>query len=90
MYVIRYCQIYAFHPSLNLDEIVIFRSFQQKPEEIYNLSHFKKEHEPYFDQTAFYQLKDITDAVLAEHKCTSLAELFCLIKIHYQTFEHVV
>ena len=29
MYVISYCPIYAFHPSLNLDKIVILRSFQQ-------------------------------------------------------------
>ena len=29
MYVIGYCQIYSFHPSLNLDKIVIFRSYQQ-------------------------------------------------------------
>ena len=37
MFVVRYCQIYLFHPSLNLDKI-IFRSFQQSPEEIYDLS----------------------------------------------------
>ena len=38
MFVVRYCQIYSFHPSLNLNKIVIFRSFQQSPEEIYDLS----------------------------------------------------
>ena len=32
MYVISYCQIYSFHPSLNLDKIVIFWSFQQTSE----------------------------------------------------------
>ena len=26
-YVVSYCQIYSFHPSLNLDKIVIYRSF---------------------------------------------------------------
>ena len=51
MYVISYCQI---HPSLNLDKIEIFRSFQQKADEIYDLSHFKHEHVPFFDKTAFY------------------------------------
>lgn len=29
MFVISYCQIYAFHPELKLDKIVIFRSFEQ-------------------------------------------------------------
>ena len=76
MYVISYCQIYTFHPSLNLDKIVIFRSFQQKSDEIYDLSHFKKEHKLFFNRTTFYQLKDATDAVLAREKATSLAELF--------------
>ena len=38
MFVVSYCQIYSFHPSLNLDKIVIFRSFQQSPKEIYDLS----------------------------------------------------
>ena len=76
MYVISYCQIHTFHPSLNLDKIVIFRSFQQKPDEIYDLSHFKKEHKLFFNRKAFYQLKDAADAVLAREKATSLAELF--------------
>ena len=39
MYVISYCEVYIFHPSLNLDKVVIFRSFQQKSEEIFDLSH---------------------------------------------------
>ena len=38
MFLVSYYQIYSFHPSLNLDKIVIFRRFQQSPEEICNLS----------------------------------------------------
>ena len=33
MFVVSYCQIYSFHPSLNLDKIVIYRSFQQTADE---------------------------------------------------------
>ena len=76
MYVISYCQIYSFHPSLNLDKIVIFRSYQQTAEQIYDLSHFKNEHAAFFNKTTFYQLKDAASAVLAREKSTSLAELF--------------
>ena len=76
MYVISYCQICFFHPRLNLDKIVIFRSFQQTAEEIYDMSHFKREHVPYFNKTTFSQLKDAVDAVMAREKSTSLAELF--------------
>ena len=71
-----YCQIYSSHPSSGLDKIVIFRSFQQTPEQIYDLSHFKNEHAAFFDKTTFYQLKDAVSAVLAREKSTSLAELF--------------
>ena len=76
MYVMSYCQIYSFHPSLGLDKIVIFRSFQQTPEQIYDLSHFKNEHAAFFDKTTFYQLKDVAFAVLAKEESTPLAELF--------------
>ena len=54
---------------------MIFRSFQQTPEQIYNLSHFKNEHAAFFDKTTFYQLKD-APAVLAREKLTYLSELF--------------
>ena len=41
MYVISYSQIYSFHPALNLEKIVIYRSFQQTLEEIYDLGHYR-------------------------------------------------
>ena len=76
MYLVSYCQIYSFHPSLNFDKIVIFRSYHQTAEQIYDLSHFKNEHIAFFNKTTFYQLKDAASAVLAHEKSTSLAELF--------------
>ena len=48
IFVVSYCQIYSFHPGLNLDNFVIFRNFQQSPEEIYDLNHFRQKHIPYF------------------------------------------
>ena len=42
MFVVSYCQIYSFHPSLNLDKIFIYHSFQQTADGIYDLSHFKR------------------------------------------------
>ena len=76
MQVVSYCKIYTFHPGLNFNKIVIFRSFPQNAEEIYNLSYFKKEHIPFFNKATFFQLKDATSVVLACEKSTSLAELF--------------
>ena len=74
MCVVSYCQICTFHPSLNLDKIVIFRSFQQNAEEVYDFRHLKKKHVPFFNKTTFCQLKDSASAVLAREKSTSLAE----------------
>ena len=66
-----------FHfPALNLDEIVIYRSFQQTAQEIYDLSHFKPEHVPFFNNITLRQLKDAASAVLCREKCTALAERF--------------
>ena len=76
MYVMSYCQIYSFHPSWGLDKVVVFRSCQQTPEQIYDLSHFKNERAAFFDKTTFYQLRDATSAVLAQEKSISLVESF--------------
>ena len=78
MFIVSYCEIYTIHPSLNLEKLVIVRSFQQNAEEIYHLSHFKREHNEFFDRTTFYQLKDTATAVLTHKKLTSLAKLFSL------------
>ena len=69
MFLVGYCQIYSFYPSLNL-------SFQQCPEEICDFSHFRHEHIPYFDKITESQLKDAVNAFLAHEKSTSLSELF--------------
>ena len=76
MFVVSYCQIYSFHPSFNLDKIFIFRSFQQSPEEIYDLSHFRQENIPLLDKVTFSQWRDAATSVLALEKSTSLSELF--------------
>ena len=62
--------------SPNLEKIVIFRSFQQIDDEIYDLSHFKQEHVTFFDRAIFFQLKDTAKSVLVREKATSFAELF--------------
>ena len=61
-----YCQMKSsFHPSLDLEKIVMSRSFQQSAEEIYDLSHFKQERVAFFNRMTFHQLKDATLVVLA-------------------------
>ena len=93
--LISYYQIYAFHPTLNLDKIVISRSFQQSAEEIYDLNHFRQEHFPYFDRVTFNQLKDAATSVLAREKSTSLSQLFSVelkftVDILNKWFKHAI
>ena len=42
MYVISYCQVYAFHSNLKVPKILVFMSFQQDFNEITSLDHFFK------------------------------------------------
>ena len=74
MFVISYCQNYSFHPNWKLDEIVIYRSFQQNAEEIYRVDHFSQEHVRFFGTVTFDQMKEA--AANVRQKSTSLSELF--------------
>ena len=53
-----------FNPSLNLQKIVVFRSFQQNFEEITSLDHFLQKHIPFFDQVTTAQMTDAVTKVL--------------------------
>ena len=78
MYVISYCQVYAFHPGLKIPKMSIFRSFQQDFKEITSLDHFFQEHAPFFDQVTMAQMKDAAVRVLYSEEMVALAELFAL------------
>ena len=91
MYVVSYCQICTFHPSLRLDKIVIYRSFQQTANKIFDLGHFKREHETYFDKVTLQQLKDAAQNGFNREKSTSLAELFSIeLKFTIDTLKKMV
>ena len=66
MFVISYCQICAFHPDLNLDKIVVFRSFQQSSAEINSLDHFSQDHVRFFDPVTAKQMRDAAIGVLVK------------------------
>ena len=68
MYVVIYCQIYTLHQSLNLEKIVIYRSFQQTLSQIYDLSHLKNEHAAFFDAVTYQQLKDAASNIISRKK----------------------
>ena len=78
MYVVNYCMVVSFNKSLNFDKMVIYRNYQQTPEELYDISHFRQEHVQFFDQVTLRQLKNGASAVAFKEKCTSLAEINCI------------
>ena len=76
MYVVGYCMEVSFNKSLNFDKMVIYRRYQKTADEVDDISHFRQEHVPLFDQVTLRQLKDGASAVAFKEKCTSLAEMF--------------
>ena len=75
LFVISYCQIYAFHFDLNRERIVIF-SFQPNPEEYNSLDHFSQDHVRFYDLVTVTQMRDATMGVLVKEKTNLLSELF--------------
>ena len=77
-YVIRYCLMFAFHPKLDIERIVIYRSFQQNEEQLFDLSHLKPKMLQFLDSVTLNQIKDIGLKVyekkssLLFHKCALL------------------
>ena len=73
IFVLSYCQIYSSHPDLKLDEMVIYKSFQQNFEEIYSLDQFSRECVKFFDPVTLDQMKDAATNALVCQKSTSLS-----------------
>ena len=70
--------IISFNKALNFDKIIIFRSYQQTAIELFDISHFKRKHVPFFDQVTLRQVKDMASTAAFREKSTSLAEMFCI------------
>ena len=68
MFVMSYCIIFSFNKALSYNKIVIFRSFQHSANQVYDISHFKQEHLPFFDYVTPRQLEDPASAVLFREK----------------------
>ena len=78
MYVISYCMIFAFHPKLKIEQIVIYRSFHQRQDELFDLSHLKQKMLQYTDYVMLNQLKDAGLTVHEKKSSLTLSEIFSL------------
>ena len=67
-FVVWYVMIVAFHPKLNLDRIIIQRSFAHSLEQLTTLDYFTREQILYIDSSIIKMLKDMAFEV-AKRKC---------------------
>ena len=70
--------IVSFNKQLSFPKIVIYRSFDQNPNEIENISHFGDEYQLFFDLITLNQLRDAARVVALREKSTSLAKMFSI------------
>ena len=68
MFVVSYVIIVAFHPKLDLDRIIIQRSFAHSIEQLTTLDYFTREQISYVETDLIKMLKDMAFEV-SKRKC---------------------
>ena len=68
MFVVSYVMIVAFHPKLDLDRIIIQRSFAHSIEQLTTLDYFTREQISYVETDLIKMLKDMAFEV-SKRKC---------------------
>ena len=82
MYAIIYCLIFAFHPKLDIDRIVIYRTFQQTQDQLFDLSHLKSQMLQFLDKVMLNRLKDASLKVYLKQSCFALSEM-CSLELKF-------
>ena len=77
MFAVSYVMIVAFHPKLNLDRIIIQRSFAHSLEQLTTLVYFTREQLFDVDSSLIKMLKDMAFEV-ANRKCKNSVVKFQL------------
>ena len=67
MFIVSYVLIVAFHPALNINRIIIQRSYAHSLEELTNLNYFSEDQMKIIDVPIIRQLKDIVIDVRKEN-----------------------
>ena len=63
MFVVSYVMIFAFNPELNLERIIIQRSFAHSIDQLTSLNYFNREQITFIDQSLIKMLKDMASEV---------------------------
>ena len=79
MFVVSYVMIFAFNPELNLERIIIQRSFAHSIDQLTSLNYFTREQITFIDQSLIKMLKDMAFEV-AERRCkNSRGQMFSIV-----------
>ena len=78
MFVASYAMIFAFHPQLKLNRIIIQRSYAHSIEQLTSLNYFTQERIKFLDNDLIKMLKDIAFDV-SKRKCkNTIGQCFVL------------
>ena len=78
MFVVSYVMIVAFHPKLDLDRIIIQRSFAHSIEQFTALDYFTREQLFFVDSSLIKMLKDIAFEVVKRKCKNSVGKMFSI------------
>ena len=68
--------IVAFHPALQLDSVIIYRSFAHVFDQLSNISYLTREQIGFIDNYLVYMLKDCANEVPKRQYKNSLGQMF--------------
>lgn len=79
MFVVSYVMVVAFHPALQVDKIIIQRSYAHALEQLTGLHYFSQDQIKCINKELLRQLKDIAFDVSEKKKCKKrMGQMFCV------------
>ena len=76
MFVVSYIMIVAFHPALNLERVIIYRSFAHTFDQLSNIDYLSREQISFTDNYLIHMLKDCPRDVAKRQCKNSLGQMF--------------
>ena len=78
MFAVSYMMIVAFHPALQLDRVIINRSFAHTLDQLSNIDYLTREQVGFIDNYLIHMLKDCAKEVSKSQCKNSLGQLFSI------------
>ena len=78
MFVVSYVIIFAFHPEIDINRVIIERSFGHSRERLARLSYLTREQLDFKGNETFLQLRDCAPAVAEKKSKIAISKMFSL------------